>query len=148
MDIKSAVKKVEDYYGRKLDWKSRKADVMEMRTILVHILLNDKYHPEAIANLLGINRTTVLYHRKKVKQKYYKDRLKDVLGANSVENNLTEFKDQAKYQLLKPLIQDLSIKETREIAKMIELHLKAKQWKYEDKIKKYDCSTDISNLVF
>lgn len=148
MDFKKAIEKVEKYYDSEMDWKSRKSQPMEQRAVLVHILIEKEYHVTQIADLVGINRTTVLYHRNTMNDPYYVSRREEVLNFNIVDESLKDFADQAKYQLVKPFLDKITISEARDLAKVIELHLKAREWKNEDKITVIDCSTGIGDLVF
>lgn len=148
MDYSEAVRRVEEYYRTPMDWVSRKSQPMQQRAVLIHILLDDGYHVTQIADFLGVNRTTVIHHRKSMYYPEFVKRRKEVMTSDSVENTLKDYQDKAKYQIVKPYLSNLTIEEVKELSKTIELHLKAKQWKTKDKVKVYNCSTDISSLVF
>lgn len=148
MDFKLAINKVEKYYGMEMDWTSRKSQPMEQRAVLVHILLEQGYHVTQVADLININRTTVIYHRNTMNDEYYIERRNQILGMNIVDQSLTDFADQAKYNLIRPYLDKSTIAETRELANIIKRHLQAKEWKNEDKITVIDCSTGIGDLVF
>lgn len=147
MQYSEAVNKVEEFYRVPIDWTSRKSQAMEMRAVLIHILIEDGYHVTQIADFVGVNRTTVIYHRKSMYYPEFTKRRREILESNSVELSLEDYKDKVKYQIVKPYLSNLSIEETKELAKVIDLHLKAKNWKSEDKTKHYSCHTGIGHLV-
>lgn len=146
MKISDIIYKVERYYQRPIDWNARNLEKVEPKRVFILICLKYQYHPVQIAEFVGCHRTTILYHQSQDSE-YYQTRVNEVLNATTTELDITDVTEQIKYQLLKPIMANLTIDEIKQLIPTMELHIKAKQWKNNDDTKHYNCSTGISHLV-
>lgn len=139
MSLEKIENKVVGYFNLELRNKSRVEEYVNARVIFSQIALDNGYTTSQIAKHLGVHRTLICHYRSKQYDKYYKDLKDRVLERVSILDDINDVSLQMRLNAIVGGLRQLDMEDMEELNTKIDLMIKAKQWKNEDRCKKYIC---------